>query len=411
MFLLIFIIQLSLISSDLQINETASKIKYLLGEYKSCRRSRCADSRQLKLKKFAENTLSFLDKTERFGEYLKYYNVSDCHVSENRNSMYNFQHIIDGLLINSDVPDTHWDEYKAAYNKMYASTHHEQSALSIWRNNLKRVAEHNQQYLAGEKSYSLHLNHFGDWPIFAYTRLLLKLIRTIPLFDPAEDQKRTAYHENKHRTVPNRFDWRVQGFNPRREEQWHCGACYAFAVTHALQAQLYKKHGDWGELSPQQIVDCSWRDGNLGCDGGSLQAAMRYAARDGLMMETYYPYLGKKDRCHYNRQAIRARARRWATLPKGDEDAIEKAVATIGPLAVAVNAAPYTFQLYRGGVYDDPFCFPWSLNHAMLLVGYTPEYWILLNWWGKQWGEDGYMRIRRGFNICGVANMATYVEL
>lgn len=46
-------------------------------------------------------------------------------------------------------------------------------------------------------------------------------------------------------------------------------------------------------FSPQQIVDCSLKDGNLGCDGGSLQAAMRYAARDGLMMETHYPYLGK----------------------------------------------------------------------------------------------------------------------
>lgn len=47
---------------------------------------------------------------------------------------------------------------------------------------------------------------------------------------------------------------------------------------------------------------------------------------------------------------------------------------------------------FRSGIYDDPFCLPWHLNHAMLLVGYTPEYWILLNWWGKGWGEDGYMR-------------------
>lgn len=44
---------------------------------------------------------------------------------------------------------------------------------------------------------------------------------------------------------------------------------------------------------------------------------------------------------------VRARARRWATLPAGDEAAIERTLATIGPLAVAVNAAPFTFQLYR----------------------------------------------------------------
>lgn len=34
-------------------------------------------------------------------------------------------------------------------------------------------------------------------------------------------------------------------------------------------------------------------------------------------------------------------------LPLGDEAAMERALATIGPLAVAVNAAPFTFQLYR----------------------------------------------------------------
>lgn len=54
----------------------------------------------------------------------------------------------------------------------------------------------------------------------------------------------------------------------------------------------------------------------------------------------------QRGRCHYNSRHIRVRARRWAMLPK-DENAIELALATIGPLAVAVNAAPLTFQLYR----------------------------------------------------------------
>ncbi|XP_045456456.1 cathepsin S-like [Melitaea cinxia] len=350
MILLILFIQLSLINSELHINETAHQIKYILNKYKSYRQSRCTDNNEeySKLKNFAENTLIFFEKTERFGDYLKHYNVSDCHTSENRGSLYNFQHIVEGLLIHSDVPVTHWDEYKTAYNKSYLNCYHERTSYLIWRNNLERVAKHNQEYLAGEKSYSLHLNHFGDWHISAYIKQLLKLIKTIPLFDPSQDHEKRAYQDNihVHRRIPKSFDWRAKGFQPRREEQWHCGACYAFAVTHALQAQLYKKHRDWRELSPQQIVDCSLKDGNLGCDGGSLQAAMRYAARDGLMMETHYPYLGKRGRCHYNSRHIRVRARRWAMLPK-DENAIELALATIGPLAVAVNAAPLTFQLYR----------------------------------------------------------------
>ncbi|RVE48727.1 hypothetical protein evm_006621 [Chilo suppressalis] len=318
---------------------------------------------------------------------------------------------LDGLLIHHDLPHSHWLEYKTIFDKAYDSHRDEMAALSQWRRNLKLIAEHNRRFLAGEISYTLHLNQFADWHPEEYFKKILKLFDTIPLLDPALDIHRSHYRHSANKAIPDRVDWRAKGFKPKLEEQWQCGACYAFAVAHAVQAQLYKKHGLWGELSPQQIVDCSAADGNEGCDGGSLRGAFRYAARSGLVSEQYYPYTGKKGHCKSSALLARTKPKNWAMLPFGDEDAMEKALATIGPLAVGVNASPFTFQLYRSGVYDDPFCVPWALNHAMLLVGYTPDYWILLNWWGKKWGEDGYMRIRRGYNRCGVANMAAYVVL
>jgi cathepsin L len=96
-------------------------------------------------------------------------------------------------------------------------------------------------------------------------------------------------------------------------------------------------------------------------------------------------------------------------LPK-NEDILAKAVAHIGPIAVSLNAALKTFQLYSTGIYDDVQCDNSKVNHAMLLIGYTKDYWILKNWWGG-WGEKGYMRLKRGNNQCGISNYAAYVTV
>lgn len=60
------------------------------------------------------------------------------------------------------------------------------------------------------------------------------------------------------------------------------------------------------------------------------------------------------------------------------------------------------------GIYDDVACTSTSVNHAMLVVGFEKDYWILKNWWGARWGEAGYMRLRKGNNLCGIANYAAY---
>lgn len=63
---------------------------------------------------------------------------------------------------------------------------------------------------------------------------------------------------------------------------------------------------------------------------------------------------------------------------------------------------------FSTGIYDDPSCTSNHVNHAMLVVGYTKDSWILKNWWGKHWGENGYMKLKRNKNRCGVANYAAY---
>uniref|UniRef100_A0A182VQA7 Peptidase C1A papain C-terminal domain-containing protein n=1 Tax=Anopheles minimus TaxID=112268 RepID=A0A182VQA7_9DIPT len=100
----------------------------------------------------------------------------------------------------------------------------------------------------------------------------------------------------------------------------------------------------------------------------------------------------------------------WSIMPK-NEDALAFALWKVGPIPVSINAAPKSFQLYSNGIYDDEAsCDNSKVNHAMLLLGYTKDYWILKNWWGS-WGEDGYMRLARGKNLCGISNYAGYVTV
>lgn len=94
----------------------------------------------------------------------------------------------------------------------------------------------------------------------------------------------------------------------------------------------------------------------------------------------------------------------------GDEDTLLEATATIGPISIAMDAS--YIGSYDSGIFSDEECTTWDLNHGVLIVGYGTEngqdYWIVKNSWGDDWGENGYLRIRRGSNECGVTEDDNY---
>uniref|UniRef100_A0A915E902 Peptidase C1A papain C-terminal domain-containing protein n=1 Tax=Ditylenchus dipsaci TaxID=166011 RepID=A0A915E902_9BILA len=162
-----------------------------------------------------------------------------------------------------------------------------------------------------------------------------------------------------------------------------CGSCWAFSATGSLEGQHKRSKGVLVSLSEQNLVDCSAAYGNNGCNGGLMDFAFQYIKENhGVDTETSYPYKA---------------ARRSATL---DEEQLKIAVATQGPVSVAIDAGHRSFQLYKTGVYFEKACSSEQLDHGVLVVGYGTDaedgdYWIVKNSWGATWGEKGYIRMAR----------------
>ena len=82
----------------------------------------------------------------------------------------------------------------------------------------------------------------------------------------------------------------------------------------------------------------------------------------------------------------------------------------IGPIIVSLNSE--LLLTYKPGtIINDPLC-PTVINHNALVVGYSTEngldYWIVKNSWGTEWGEQGYFKIARGKNMCGIGIKAIF---
>ena len=85
-----------------------------------------------------------------------------------------------------------------------------------------------------------------------------------------------------------------------------------------------------------------------------------------------------------------------------------------GPVFIGINAKTSAFASYKSGVINlsSSSCPPDAIDHAVTLVGYGRDsrtgidYWKIKNSWSTNWGEGGYVRMARGKNTCGIANMA-----
>lgn len=211
-------------------------------------------------------------------------------------------------------------------------------------------------------------------------------------------------------------------YNQDQNQERGCAADWAFAVTGAIEGAMLVRRRTLRSnaslsLSEQQLLNCAVEDAcRRGSDAGT---ALSYVKNYGLSEEKDVPYVGRTGACPYAKidyfypiddYCVRSRFRySYQSLSSEalSEDEIMRILVQMGPLYVLVDGSPSLFRNYRSGVVDDQSCGRGSggavrVNHAALLVGYTEDAWILRDSYGTKWGEEGYFRIARGRNTCGV---------
>ncbi|KFP72613.1 Cathepsin S, partial [Acanthisitta chloris] len=304
--------------------------------------------------------------------------------------------------------DQHWELWKKTYGKEYRHKEEDELRRVTWEKNLRLVMLHNLEHSLGIRSYTLGMNHLGDMTSEEVAASLTGF-RAAP-----RPRGLSGLRRRPSGAIPAILDWRDKGCVTEVKNQGACGSCWAFSAVGALEAQVKLKTGNLVSLSPQNLVDCSGMYGNKGCSGGYMTSAFQYIMDNQSVpvCPRVSPSFLQNGTCRYNSSACAATCSGYVELPEGDEKALLEAVATVGPVSVAIDATRPTFFLYRSGVYDDPECTQ-EVNHGVLLVGYgsleNKEYWLVKNSWGVRFGDAGYIRMARNSgNRCGIASYASY---
>jgi len=304
----------------------------------------------------------------------------------------------------------HWNLWKQNNGKIYSSVE-EDVRRAAWEDNLNIVQVHNLEADLGVHTYYLGMNKFAD----------LTLNEFVKLMNGYNDTNRRPgllgrkiYTYNPSFQAPDTVDWRTQGYVTPIKDQGQCGSCWAFSSTGALEGQHFKATGKLVSLSEQNLVDCSQKQGNMGCNGGLMDQAFDYIKENnGIDTETSYPYEATDNQCRFKSENVGATDTGFTDIKSKDEDALKQAVADVGPISVAIDASHSSFQLYKSGIYNEIFCSQTRLDHGVLAIGYgtdsNKDYWLVKNSWGTGWGDQGFIKMTRNKrNQCGIATAASY---
>ncbi|EQC40669.1 hypothetical protein SDRG_01747 [Saprolegnia diclina VS20] len=141
------------------------------------------------------------------------------------------------------------------------------------------------------------------------------------------------------------------------------------------------------DLSEQQLVSCATSAGQ-GCKGGFPSKA-HCANRRVLVV--------RLPSCKKNKLSV------GGPVDIQGESALQSALDK-QPVTVVVEATNDVWRNYKSGIVES--CPGGQSDHAVIAVGYGSNFFTIRNSWGTSWGEQGYMRLKKGAGGNGMCNVA-----
>jgi len=203
------------------------------------------------------------------------------------------------------------------------------------------------------------------------------------------------------------IDWKSKGCVTKVKYQGTCGSCWAFAAIAGIEGANCVRSGQNIILSEQQVLDCNPK--GYGCGGGNTGTVFTWAIKQKIEKGSKYPYIlpGKKGSCKQDNTGVNVSGK--SNITRYSVSALKNAV-TKGPAAVSVAASESVFNNYKTGVINNAGACGLNNNHAVTVIGYTSNYYIIKNSWDTWWGESGYAKIAingDGNGVCGIQKDGT----
>ncbi|CAK0872104.1 unnamed protein product [Prorocentrum cordatum] len=333
-----------------------------------------------------------------------------------------------------------FEDFVREYGKEYSPEEYG-TRKELFKSRIAHIAGHN---CADRHLWSAQVNHMADW-----TESELLSLRGYKPSASSSTQRslpltnlRLARYSDE---LPEYVSYGHLASIKRPADQGQCGSCWAYAAAATLDAHNELNNGSH-QFSVGQILACTPNPnqcgGSGGCEGATAELAFEYALQAQVVSKAEFPAdkTGKQPACPEDKRPWGALARTgvgtqavlmpdgsekhmihgssdaslmmgrrtgllgWTKFPSNKEAELVHGLVNYGPVAIAVAAGPDWNWYFHGILTPDGCDSKNVISHAVVLYGYGKsmnvkigevKYWQIKNSWGRNWGEDGSMRLQR----------------